>query len=61
MLMPNKLLLAQGKRKMIGGFVRWCERGNVGLSQQISVESVIEEDAAGLLDDFYVQTGRNDE
>ena len=46
---------------MIGGFVRWCERGNVGLSQQISVESVIEEDAAGLLDDFYVQTGRNDE
>jgi len=45
---------------MIGGFVRWCERGNVGLSQKIAVESVSEEDAEGLLDDFYVQTGREE-
>lgn len=51
-------IYVEGKRKMISGFVRWCERGNVGLSQQITVESVNEEDAAGLLDDFYVQTGR---
>lgn len=53
-------IYVEGKRKMIGGFVRWCERGNVGLSQKIAVESVSEEDAEGLLDDFYVQTGREE-
>ena len=50
--------LEQGKRKMIDGFVRWCQRGDVGLSQAITVESVEEEDPTGLLDDFYVMTGR---
>ena len=43
---------------MIDGFVRWCQRGDVGLSQAITVESVEEEDPTGLLDDFYVMTGR---
>jgi len=44
---------------MVDGFVRWCERGNVGLSQRITVESVKEEEPTGLYDDFYVQTGRD--
>ena len=48
----------KGKRKMVDGFVRWCERGNVGLSQKITVESVSEMEATGLFDDFYVPTGR---
>eukprot|EP00984_Skeletonema_dohrnii_P030012 scaffold21084_cov78-Skeletonema_dohrnii-CCMP3373.AAC.1 len=48
-----------GRRKMVDGFVRWCERGNVGLSQRITVESVKVEDPTGLYDDFYVPTGRD--
>lgn len=43
---------------MIDGFVRWCERGDVGLSQKITVESVIDEFPTGMYDEFYVQTGR---
>jgi len=53
-------ILVEGRRKMVDGFVRWCERGNVGLSQRITVESVKEEDPTGLYDDFYVPTGRDD-
>mmetsp|Transcript_30601 Transcript_30601/g.52377 ORF Transcript_30601/g.52377 Transcript_30601/m.52377 type:complete len:158 (-) Transcript_30601:312-785(-) len=52
-------ILVEGRRKMVDGFVRWCERGNVGLSQRITVESVKEEDPTGLYDDFYVPTGRD--
>ena len=48
----------QGKRKFVDGFVRWCQRGDVGMSQDISVESIIDESPMGLLEDFYVQTGR---
>mmetsp|Transcript_34316 Transcript_34316/g.73141 ORF Transcript_34316/g.73141 Transcript_34316/m.73141 type:complete len:180 (+) Transcript_34316:103-642(+) len=51
-------IYVEGKRKMVDGFVRWCERGDVGMSQAIKVDSVNEEDPTGLLDDFYVQTGR---
>ncbi|KAL7441038.1 hypothetical protein ACHAXM_008272 [Skeletonema potamos] len=51
-------ILVEGKRKMVDGFIRWCERGNVGLSQKITVESIQEEEATGLFDDFYVPTGR---
>ncbi|KAL3760038.1 hypothetical protein ACHAWU_006586 [Discostella pseudostelligera] len=47
-----------GKRKMVEGFVRWCERGDVGLSQSIKVDSVIDEFPTGLYDEFYVSTGR---
>mmetsp|Transcript_2141 Transcript_2141/g.5036 ORF Transcript_2141/g.5036 Transcript_2141/m.5036 type:complete len:155 (+) Transcript_2141:157-621(+) len=51
-------IYVEGKRKFIEGFVRWCERGDVGLSQAIKVESVSDESPTGLFDDFYVQTGR---
>ena len=40
---------------MVDGFVRWCKRGNVGLSQVISVRDVIEEEPTGLYDAFYVK------
>ena len=43
---------------MVEGFVRWCQKGDVGLSQTIKVESVSDEDPTGLYDDFYVHTGR---
>ena len=43
---------------MVEGFIRWCKKGDVGLSQKIEVENVIDEDPTGLYDDFYVQTGR---
>ena len=48
----------QGKRKMVDGFIRWCKKADVGLSQKILVESVADEEPTGLMDDFYVQTGR---
>mmetsp|Transcript_27209 Transcript_27209/g.42733 ORF Transcript_27209/g.42733 Transcript_27209/m.42733 type:complete len:159 (-) Transcript_27209:264-740(-) len=52
-------ILVEGRRKMVDGFVRWCQRGNVGLSQAITVESIVEEEPTGLYDDFYVPTGRD--
>ena len=45
----------QGKAHMVDGFVRWCKRGNVGLSQVVSVRDVIEEEPTGLYDAFYVK------
>lgn len=50
--------IKKGKRKFTEGFVRWCERGDVGLSQQFTVEEVIDEFPTGMYDDFYVNTGR---
>lgn len=50
----------QGKRKMMDGFVRWCQKSNVGLSQRVSVSEVIEEDPTGLYDDFYVKMMEDD-
>lgn len=52
-------IYVEGKRKFIEGFVRWCERGDVGLSQAIKVESVTDESPTGMFDEFYVQTGRD--
>ena len=43
---------------MVEGFVRWCKRGDIGLSQSIKVESVVDEFPTGLYDNFYVETGR---
>ena len=40
---------------MLEGFVRWCKKSDVGLSQQISVTDVIDEEPTGLYDDFYVK------
>lgn len=50
------ILILQGKQKMVDGFVRWCKRGNVGLSQVVSVSEVLEEEPTGLYDGFYVKT-----
>ena len=50
----------QGKRKSIESFIRWCHRGDVGLSQSIKVEQVVEEFPTGMYDDFYVDTGRGE-
>lgn len=59
---PLDNTIKQGKRKMVEGFVRWCQRGDaaIGLSQKISVDSVEDEFPTGLYDDFYVQTGREE-
>lgn len=46
----------QGKRKMVDGFIRWCERANVGLNQVTTVKEVTEESPTGLYDGFYVKT-----
>jgi acylphosphatase len=49
-------IYVEGKKKMVDSFVRWCERGNVGLSQVIKVKEVIDEEPTGLYDDFYIKT-----
>jgi hypothetical protein len=46
----------QGKRNLVDGFIRWCQRGKVGLNQNVNVKDVVEEDPTGLYDDFYVKT-----
>lgn len=48
-------IYVEGKRKMIEGFVRWCEKGDVGLNQLSKVLSVsYDELPTGLYEDFYV-------
>ena len=49
------VICVQGKRKMVDGFLRWCKRADVGLSQKITVADVLEEEPTGLYDDFYVK------
>lgn len=41
---------------MVDGFIRWCERGKVGLNQITTVKEVVEESPTGLYDGFYVKT-----
>ncbi|KAL7476162.1 hypothetical protein ACHAW6_002043 [Cyclotella cf. meneghiniana] len=53
-------IYVEGKRKSIESFIRWCHRGDVGLSQSIKVEQVVEEFPTGMYDDFYVDTGRGE-
>ncbi|KAL7515776.1 hypothetical protein ACHAWX_000850 [Stephanocyclus meneghinianus] len=53
-------IYVEGKRKSIKSFIRWCRRGDVGLSQSIKVEQVVEEFPTGMYDDFYVDTGRGE-
>lgn len=48
-------IYVEGKRKMVEGFLRWCKKADVGLSQKISVANVADEDPTGLYDDFYVK------
>mmetsp|Transcript_13205 Transcript_13205/g.31287 ORF Transcript_13205/g.31287 Transcript_13205/m.31287 type:complete len:170 (+) Transcript_13205:125-634(+) len=54
-------IYVEGKRKMIDGFIRWCQKGDksVGLSQRLTVKEVIDEEPTGLYDGFYVRTGRD--
>lgn len=51
-------VIIEGKRKMVEGFVRWCEKGSkhVGLSQTLEVVKVEELEPTGLYDGFYAKT-----
>ena len=49
-------IYVEGKRKLVDGFVRWCERGKVGLSQTMQVLEVVEEEPTGLYESFYCKT-----
>ena len=53
--MRSMYVYVQGKRKMVEGFLRWCKKSDVGLSQTIAVSEIIDEDPTGLYDDFYVK------
>jgi acylphosphatase len=48
-------IYVEGKRKMVDGFVRWCQKGDVGLSQVVKVVEVVEEEPTGLYDAFYAK------
>jgi hypothetical protein len=41
---------------MVDGFVRWCKKSNVGLSQVVKVTEIVEADPTGLYDGFYCRT-----
>ena len=49
-------IYVEGKRKMVDGFVRWCKKSDVGLSQVVGVQEIFDEEPTGLYDDFYVKT-----
>ena len=49
-------IYVEGKRAMVDGFVRWCQRGKVGLSQTLRVQEVIDEEPTGLYESFYCKT-----
>uniref|UniRef100_A0A7S1Z798 Acylphosphatase-like domain-containing protein n=1 Tax=Trieres chinensis TaxID=1514140 RepID=A0A7S1Z798_TRICV len=51
-------IYVEGKRKMVEGFIRWCEKGtkNIGLSQKLEVKEVQEEIPTGLFDGFYAKS-----
>ena len=41
---------------MVEGFLRWCQKGDVGLNQRATVVDIKEEEPTGLYDGFYVKT-----
>ncbi|CAB9508579.1 expressed unknown protein [Seminavis robusta] len=49
-------IYVEGNSKMVEGFVRWCKRSKVGMSQVVGVEEVRDEEPTGLYDDFYCKT-----
>ena len=49
-------IYVEGKRKLVDVFVRWCKRGNDGLSQAMKVLEVIDEEPTGLYESFYCKT-----
>lgn len=46
----------EGKGKLVDGFVRWCQRGKVGLSQTLTVLDIVDEEPTGLYESFYCKT-----
>jgi acylphosphatase len=50
-------IYVEGKKKMVDGFIRWCEKkDNVGLNQITKVKEIIEEEPTGLYEEFYIAT-----
>jgi acylphosphatase len=49
-------IYVEGTRKMVNGFVRWCQKGDVGLNQVVTVLEVLDEDPTGLYEKFYVKS-----
>lgn len=49
-------IYVEGKRKVVDGFIRWCKKADIGLSQTMNVIEVLEEEPTGLYDAFYVKT-----
>jgi hypothetical protein len=41
---------------MVEGFIRWCQKGDVGLNQRAIVTEVADLEVSGLYDAFYVKT-----
>jgi acylphosphatase len=49
-------IYVEGSRKMVDGFIRWCQKGDVGLSQFTAVAEILEEEPTGMYETFYVKT-----
>lgn len=49
-------IYVEGKKNLVEGFVRWCQRSKVGLNQVITVTVVHEEEPTGLYEGFYAPT-----
>lgn len=56
-------IYVEGKRKMVDGFVRWCQKGSakVGLSQKLELVETTDEVPTGLYDGFYVKMEEDSE
>jgi acylphosphatase len=46
----------EGTRKMVDGFIRWAQKGDVGLSVYTKVTGIVEEEPTGMYETFYVKT-----
>jgi acylphosphatase len=49
-------IYVEGKRNTVEGFIRWCQKADIGLSQTMNVLQVLEEEPTGLYDGFYIKT-----
>lgn len=54
--MDTAEIYVEGKLKMVDSFIRWCKRGDVGLSQVVSVSEVIDEEPTGMYEEFFCKT-----
>ena len=48
-------IYVEGKRKLVDGFLRWCQKSDVGLSQVVKVVQVVDEEPTGLYEGFYAK------